>query len=140
MPEEDKLLIRQLASLGLNGVEIAAITGWGRTTVYKIIPKKGRPWHRWTEAELQLVVDAYERGWTVTRVARRIGVSPRACYVAMWRHRGRIRSDPLKREVLHWLKLAMVDAGAKPGKAITAIRRANLFGRDSDDLQLRHAR
>ncbi|MEW8957851.1 MAG: helix-turn-helix domain-containing protein [Moorella sp. (in: firmicutes)] len=132
---EVKQKILSLHNSGLNGYEIATRLGIGKTTAYKHLPKQGRPWHKWTEDELQQVVDGYARGWSPKKIAARIGCSPTAVRIAMCRYRKQIRADPQKRRVLHLLKVGM-EAGAKPGQVITAIRRAKILGRGNDVLQL----
>lgn len=132
---EEKRQILALYNSGLTGREVAARMGVSKTAVYKYLPRQGRPWKRWTEDDLQELVDGYAAGEPGDRIAARVGRSPRAVYIAMCRYRKAVRGDPKKARVMRWIRKGM-SLGLKPGQAIAAVRRADILGRYEHDLQL----
>lgn len=125
---EEKRRIFELYRRGFNGYQIARYLGRGKTTIYKYLPKKGRPWHRWTDEDMQTLVDGYANGLPTAQIAAKIGCSPNAVRIAMTRHRKRVRADPRRRLVLYWLKVGF-DMGLKPGQVLTRLRQADIMAR-----------
>ena len=130
----EKQRILELYNSGLTGYEVAEVMGIGNTTVYKHLPRQGKPWKRWTEEEMQAVIKGYARGLPVREIAKKVGHSSRAVMIKMCRHRKLIRADPHKQKVMKWINYA-IGKGLKPGQALSAIRRADLLGRECHDLQ-----
>ena len=129
---QEKRMMQELYNSGLTGYEIAIRIDRSKSVVYKYLP---HVWEkpRWSEEELQEVVDGYAKGRQLNRIAKKVGRTPTAVKVAMCRYRKTVSADPKKQEVVRYLT-RVLKLGIKPGRAITAIRRANIIGRYDDVL------
>lgn len=126
--------IANLRRSGLTGHEIARRIGRSKSVVYKYFPSERlRP--RWTESEMQVLVDDYAKQKPPGFIAAKIGRSTLAVKIAMCRYRKKVRSDPVKCRAVGYIARCLA-AGLTPGQAINAIRRADIMRRNENDLQL----
>lgn len=132
LPPEVVGQIPLLQQNGLNGYQIADRLRIGKTTAYRYLPKQGKPWKRWTDRDIQRLVDGYANQVPTTELARILRRSPTAVRTAMCRYRKAVRNDPERREVMHYMRVGL-RAGAKPWQVVKAIRKARIAGRWADD-------
>lgn len=90
---------------------------------------------RWTEDEKERVVNLYAKGKSLKEIARQMRRSETAVKIFMCRYRKEVRSDPAKRKALHLITFALKHTN-DPGKAISAVRKSRIYGRNDDVLQL----
>lgn len=112
---EEKEMMNQLRQQGLTAQEVAKKLGRSRSAVYRHLHQGGKL-SRWTDDEMQILVDGYAAGWKPAKIAKKTGRSPVAVRVRMWRHRQDIRNDPKKRRALNAITLAF-----------KAVRKADIF-------------
>lgn len=109
----------------MTGDEIARRIGRSRSVVYKHLRVRAEP--NWTDHEISILTDYYQRGVPVKKIARRLKRrSPRAVMVKMCRHRKRVKGDPDINRAAFLLQTAF-DAGLSPGRAIQKIRASGAF-------------
>lgn len=97
---EEVEAFKQLHEQGFTGTQIAALTGRSKTAVYKHLQLKEKSRPRWTDEEMQILVDGYFEGESVKKIAKKLGRSPTAVRVAMCRYRKAVNSDPKKKRVM----------------------------------------
>lgn len=114
---EQKQQIQELYNNGgLNGYEIAIRLGIGKSSVYRYLQLKRRITPRWTDDEIQVLVDGYMEKRPVKEIAKHLGRPPRAVTIRMCRYRKQVRKDPKKRRALGAITLAL-----------KAVRKADIF-------------
>lgn len=113
---EDLTEAMRLYSEFKNGHLVAEIMGWGRTTIYKHLALSIRNTPRWSDDEMQILVDGYLEKIPTKDIAFSIKRSPRAVRVRMCRYRQQIKKDPKKRRALRAITFAL-----------RAIKRADIF-------------
>jgi predicted transcriptional regulator len=107
----------------LNGHEIAKKLGVGKTTVYRHIDAKGHKVKRWTEKELNYVINARAKGRSYEYIAKRLKRNANQVEIKLCRYRKAVLSDPRKREVLRLLAFG-IQKGATPEMIIKGIRKS----------------
>ena len=122
--------IKSLKSTGLSGYEVARLLNVGKSSVYKYTRQKSFP--RWTEEEIEYVIDCYARGVPVKKIAAAVGRSEAAVKHIMHKHRRYIRHNQEIKIASH-LILKCLFSGLPPGKALRQIRRQDLLGRTKAD-------
>lgn len=111
----------------MTGYEIARRIGRSKSVTYKYLRAKAEP--NWTDREVSILTDCYQRGVPVKKIARRLKRrTPRAVMVKMCRHRKRVRSDPDINRAAFLLQTAF-SAGLSPGRAIQRIRTCDAYAR-----------
>ena len=121
-------MIRKLRdSCNLTGDEIARRIGRSRSAVYRQLRVNAEP--NWTEKEVSVLTDLYQRGVPVKKIAHRLKRrTPLAVRLKMCRHRKKVRSDPDINRAAFLLQTAF-DAGLTPGRAIQKIRACDAYAR-----------
>lgn len=112
----ERELISQLRESGLNGYQIAAQIGRGKSVVYRYT-HQGHHRPRWTDDENQILVDGYAAKLPVQEIAQRLpGRSPEAIRTAWHRHKKKIQADPKKQYALSMIV-----------RALRAVRKADIM-------------
>lgn len=124
--------MRQLYASGMSVDEIAAALKLGRTTVYKHLSLRLRQQPRWSEEELQWLIDARYLGMTYKEIAKILGRSPIALRIAMCRHRKWVRSDEKRKAVLGFVSWGVKNK-VPVRKLLTAARRADILREVADE-------
>jgi transposase len=113
---EQKQRIKELYAETGNGHMVAKITGLGSTTIYKHLALRKSTHPKWTDDQIQVLVDGYLEKIPVKEIAKRIGRSPRSVTIKMCRYRKEVKTDPKKRRALSAITMAF-----------KAVRKADIF-------------
>jgi predicted transcriptional regulator len=122
-------VIKAHKSAGLTGYEVAQMLGIGKSSAYKYTRKKSYP--RWSDDEKQIVIDCLARKMTTKKIAKKVGRTQAAVKHIIHKHRKLVKGNQDIR-VVTALIMKCVGQGLTPGKAISAIRRHDLFSRMRD--------
>lgn len=91
-----------------NGHLVAEKMGFGHTTVYKYLSLNKRKTPRWTDEEIQVLVDGYLEKRPVKDIATLLEHrSQRAVMIRMCRHRKWVKKDPRKKRALSAISFAL---------------------------------
>lgn len=131
LSQEIKSEIKRLHSLGFNGKQIAKKLNISRSVAYKYLPSAHKPWKRWDEDQIQILIDYYALGKSPKIIAKKLGRNENQVKIKMCRYRRAVRADPKKRQVLKLLTFGFKH-GATPGQVIHGIRYSNILGRVED--------
>ena len=116
---------RNLSLQGYNGYQIAQVMGVSKTWVYKVVPKKGKPYKIWSEKEMDKVLSRLSRGQSYEQIAKSMHRSKNSIAIKMCRHRGKISEEDLK--AAHYIRLALKLGSPTIGAALRAVRKARIF-------------
>jgi len=114
-PEQERQ-IRELYAVTKNGYKVAERLGLGSTTVYKWLNLRRHTRPRWSDEEIQVLVDGYLEKRTVKDIAMKVGRSCSAVRIKMCRYRKQVRADPKKQRALRAITMAL-----------RAVRKADIF-------------
>lgn len=112
-------IFRQLYEQGFTGKQIAYLTGRSKTAVYRHLQLKEAKRPRWTDDEMQVLVDGYlelQRGEIGKTLSEKLGRSRRSVYVQMHNYRKKLKRDPKKTRALRAITMAF-----------RAVRKADIF-------------
>ncbi|HHW14486.1 MAG TPA: helix-turn-helix domain-containing protein [Firmicutes bacterium] len=138
--EEDQARLAELIQDKLTYEEIARRLGRSKATVWRaaarmrgMVPaQRGERIRRWTPEEKQMLVDLHARGWSDSRIAKRLNRTESAVRAAIAKHRKVVMQDPQKRLVMRVLGFC-----SDPLKILKAARDARivdeLSAADSDE-------
>lgn len=100
----------------MTGHQIAHKLGLGSTTVYRHLGLNRFTAPKWTEEEIQELVDGYFENRPVREIAAKLGRSPTAVRIKMCRYRKEVKGDKKKIRAMRAITMAL-----------RAVRKADIF-------------
>ena len=113
---EQKNKIKELYVSISNGHKVARQLNLGSSTIYKHLSLQKCKHPKWTDEDIQVLVDGYLEKMPSVEIARKIGRSPRAVRIKMCRYRKQVKNDPKKHRALSAISMAF-----------KAVRKADIF-------------
>ena len=104
---DDLIEAKRLYSELKNGHMVADVMGWGHTTIYKHLKLGIRNTPRWSDDDIQIMVDGYLEKRPIKDIAFLLKKSPKAVMVRMHRYREWVKKDPRKRRALRAISFAL---------------------------------